>query len=84
MNIKSVTNSDMIKGENLLRIISKGRYDLSGTETMAFTECCIWLGRLLEEMKSEVDKQSVGIKVKKDPMSGPKPKSKAKAKKRKK
>lgn len=81
MQIKSITKSDIIKAENLLRIIAKGQFELSGQEAMAFTDACVWLGKLYDSMKEDIQKQQQPMIVKevKSPVKEATPSVKPKA-----
>lgn len=83
MDIRKITNGDMVRAENLLRIVSKGQYEFSGQEAMAFTDACMWLGKLIEQMKKEVEalQKPLTVKEVKKPI---KEQKKAKSKQRKK
>jgi len=58
------TKSDLLRAENLIKIIKRGKYELDGMEALAFSQACAWFNGIVEEIKAEVEKKPDSFVIK--------------------
>jgi len=59
----------LVNADNLIKIIKRAKFELTGIEALAFAESCRWFNELYKEIEFEVNKPNLQMNEVKDPLS---------------